>query len=372
MGATVLPSFFSTARAVQYSDGIMRAIMPDGGLVPIPVREFSVRGSKSSHGDAYKLARGDAKTVKDVNTPNPQRVDGAFLPPDSDRMRLSFSMNVLSVTPERCACNDFEFIGKLDRFIGTFRKANGFDALAALIVWRIANASALWRNRYGEDKRVTVRSREGDTWVFDADAVSTVSPDAFAAPEDFVKHVAGALSGARGVLMLDVDIDVTIGHGQEVFPSQEMEMKKETNAKSKLLYRVPLNGVETAGLHPQKIGAAIRTFDVWHDDYAVAGPLAIEPLGYSHQFQKSFRTVQTGMDFYAHLSDIEAITQAIDVAGVDSRALFLTACLMRGGVFSASTNEEQKAADREAKAAKKREKVAPPSAPENAELFTPG
>jgi CRISPR-associated protein Csy3 len=353
MSNSALPTFFSASRTIQYSDGIMRAVMENGSLTPIAVREFSVRGAKSSHGDAYKLARGNAKVVKDVNTPNPQSVDGAFLPYDAKKLRISFSMNVLSVSTERQSCNDFSFIGKVSQFLEAFREANGFVKIAELIIWRIASASVLWRNRYGTDKSVTVRS-DGQEWQFDAEKISTRSPVDFKAPTDLVGLVAGAMSGTRDVLMLSIDTEVSVGLGQEVFPSQELEMKRDNNGKSKVLYCVPVNGVNTAALHPQKIGAAIRAFDIWHPEYAIAGPLSIEPLGYSHQHQKSFRTVNTGMDLYSYLARIEELTKDIlDKKIVDERSIYLAACLMRGGVISASPNEDEKVAKAaEKKAAK--------------------
>lgn len=353
---SVLPSFFSVSRAIQYSNGIMRAVMDDGSVMPIAIREFSVRGAKSSHGDAYKLARGDAKTVKDIDTPNPQRVDSAFLPENSKRLRLSFSMNVIAVSTDRQSCNDFVYTGKVRQFLESFRDAGGFDEIARLIVWRIASAAVLWRNRYGIDKEVLVRG-EGQEWRFDAEDISSSNPEGFTAPADLVKLVAGALGGLHKVLMLSIDTEVTVGFGQEVFPSQELEMRKEQNGKSKVLYFVPDGGVDTAAMHPQKIGAAIRAFDVWHPQFANAGPLSIEPMGYSHQHQKSFRTVATGTDLYAYLKTIEDLTEEIRSKGItDDRSVYLAACLMRGGVFSASLDEEEKAANALAKKASVAEK----------------
>jgi CRISPR-associated protein Csy3 len=351
MSNVALPSFFSVSRAIQYSNGIMRAVMGDGSLKPIAVHEFSVRGAKSSHGDAYKLARGDAKTVKDINTPNPQRVDGAFLPEDSQRLRLSFSMNVIAISTDRQSCNDFAYTGKLRQFLDTFRGAGGFERLARLIVWRIAAAAVLWRNGYGIDKTVLVKA-EGKEWRFAADHVSAATPEGFTAPDDLVALVAGALANRREVLMLSIDTEVTIGFGQEVFPSQELEMKKETNGKSKVLYFVPDGGVETAAMHPQKIGAAIRAFDIWHPEFANAGPLSIEPMGYSHQHQESFRSVDSKTDLYSHLMAIEDLEKEMRSTGsADDRSVYLAACLMRGGVFSASADNEKKAADATAKKA---------------------
>ncbi|MEF8701212.1 MAG: type I-F CRISPR-associated protein Csy3 [Candidatus Accumulibacter sp. UW25] len=351
MSNVALPSFFSVSRGIQYSNGIMRAVLDDGSVMPITVREFSVRGAKSSHGDAYKLARGDAKTVKDIDTPNPQRVDSAFLPENSKRLRLSFSMNVIAVSTTRQSCNDFIYTGKVRQFLESFMEAGGFDQIARLIVWRIASAAVLWRNRYGIEKTVIVKG-EGKEWRFNAEEVSSNTPDGFTAPDDLVELISGAMGDKRKVLMLSVDTEVTIGFGQEVFPSQELEMKKEQNGKSKVLYFVPDGGCETAAMHPQKIGAAIRAFDIWHPEFANAGPLSIEPMGYSHQYQKSFRTVATGTDLYAYLKAIDDLTTEIKTKGVaDSRCVYLAACLMRGGVFSASLDEEEKAANAIAKKA---------------------
>lgn len=342
MSKTTLPTFFSVSRAIQYSDGLLTAVMPDGSSSAVDVREFSVRGAKSSHGDAYKLAGGDAKVTKDINSPNPQVVDGAFLPFNSNRLRLSFSMNVIPVTTEQQACNDFTYTERVRNFLAAFKDNGGFTQIAKLLVWRIANASVLWRNRYGVDKTVIVRHAD-KSWTFNADGISTRTPEGFDQANDLAELIANALAGTTGVLMLSIDAEVTIGDGQEVFPSQELEMKKEKNGKSKKLYAIPYRGGETAAMHPQKLGAAIRAFDIWHPEFDKAGPLSIEPLGYSHQHQYSFRTVESGTDLYAYLENIEALTEELQAGTVTHQSVYLTACFMRGGVFSGSVDAAEKA-----------------------------
>jgi CRISPR-associated protein Csy3 len=352
MTKQTLPSFYSVSRAIQYSDGILTSLAADGTASAISVREFSVRGAKSSHGDAYKLSKSDAKVTKDINSPNPQVVDGAFLPHDSDRLRLSFSMNVLSASLDRQSCNNFGYTEKVGDFIKSFADARGFDEIAALIVWRISSAAALWRNYSGINKTVTVKCGE-KFWVFDADELSTTTPPPAKQAPDLVAMISNSLAGDSPVLMLNIIHDVTIGMGQEVFPSQELEMKKESNSKSKLLYSVPFRGATTAAMHPQKIGAAIRAFDIWHPAFSKTGPLSIEPLGYSHRHQESFRIPSNGTDLYTHLQNIDDLISQLKTGEVSSQSLYLAGCFIRGGVFSGSPDEENKAAEKKKKAADK-------------------
>lgn len=358
MAKIALPSFYSVSRAIQYTDGILTGLKSDGTTVPLVVREFSTRGAKSSHGDAYKLSKNDAKVTKDINSPNPQVVDGVFLDFEMDRLRLSFGANIHAVSVKKQACNDFAFTEKVDEFLNLFQSSSGFKSLAELFAWRIACGAALWRNYSGVNRLVSIRT-EGKEWVFNADELNTSTP-----PEkglvttkgdagELIALIDNALGGKRDVLMLMVDTDITIGNGQEVFPSQELEMKKERNSKSKVLYSAPYRGTQTAAMHPQKIGAAIRAIDLWHPEYKRAGPLSIEPLGYSHQHQQSFRTPDTGTDLYSYLQGIDNLIGELKQGTVTDQARYLAACFIRGGVFSGSPDAEQKAKDKAEKDAAK-------------------
>lgn len=344
---SILPSMFSVSRAIQYSNGIMLAKNSANASseesrtpVSIPVIRVSARGSISSHGDATKLAVANGKKIKNINAANIQAGDVAFLPAGTDTLLLQFSMNLLPVNTDNQTCNDISFSKKVAAFIGVFRESNGFDEIARLLVWRLANASALWRNRYGTNKRVTIHAGGSNKWEFNADDISTLTPEGFNAPENLVTLFSNTLSGTAPVLMLNISMSVTLGDGQEVFPSQEMV----SGSKDKTLYKTGFEGGETAAMHPQKIGAAIRCFDIWHPEYETYGPLPMEPLGYSHQFQNSFRQVATESDLYSHLDRIEEITESVREKGVNPRAFFLMGCLMRGGVFSASSDKEIKEA----------------------------
>lgn len=351
MSKIALPSFFSVSRAIQYSDGLLLGLKQDGSTIPLPICDFSVRGAKSSHGDAYKLSSKDVKVSKDINTPNPQKVNGAFLDFETDRLRLSYSVNFHAVSLERQASNDFSYSEKVKDFLTAFSAQSGFKTIAELLVWRIASGAALWRNYAGVNRRVSIRG-EGKTWTFDADKLNTKTPCGFDQTPDLVALIEAALSGKREVLMLMVDTDITIGQGQEVFPSQELEMKKEKNAPSKILYSVPYRGTLTAAMHPQKIGAAIRAFDLWHPVVDKTGPLSIEPLGYSHQHQQSFRTPANGTDLYSYLQNIDELTSQLQAGKLSNEACYVAACFIRGGVFSGSADESEKAAKKSAKSKK--------------------
>ena len=353
MAKMALPSFFSVSRAIQYTDGLLLGLKADNTTTPLTIREFSVRGAKSSHGDAYKLSTNDAKVTKDINTPNPQKVDGVFLDYEMDRLRLSFGINVQAVTTDKQACNDFAYTAKVAGFLKEFSNKAGFKSLAELLVWRIASGAALWRNYSGINRVVTVKGA-GKTWTFDADKLNTKTPCVFedSHAKELVGLVEASLAGNREVLMLTVDTDITIGFGQEVFPSQELEMKKERNGKSKVLYSVPFRGTQTAAMHPQKIGAAVRAIDLWHPEFEKAGPLSIEPLGYSHQHQQSFRTPDTGTDLYSYLQNIDEMTTQLQAGKVSDQSKYLAACFIRGGVFSGSPDAVQKAKDKAAKKGK--------------------
>ena len=332
-----LPSLHAVSRCIQYSEGRLYGVADDGSLRPIPLQDMSVRGTVSNYGAGYHKAKKQNTTSIDV--PNPQTVEAAFLPGDCSRLRLEFSMNVLPMDANRHASNDIAHVNQILALLAAYKAKGGFAEIGRLVAWRLANASALWRNRFGVDKHVSVAlyGEHEPRFTFAADALSVHSPEGFDGGE-LAALIGATLAGERALLMLDVAIEVTIGKGQEVFPSQEFLSAEGNarNAKSKALYSVTDRfGRQTAGMHPQKIGAAVRMFDIWHPTYSEIGPLAVEPFGYSHQHQQVFRTKENGQDLYGFLLNLDTLTRQVETAAyIPPEAHFVVSCMLRGGVFS--------------------------------------
>ena len=99
-----------------------------------------------------------------------------------------------------------------------------------------------------------------------------------------------------GFVLLKVQAFVKLGDGQEVFPSQELilDSGSSKDRKSKTLYEVN----QTAAMHSQKIGNAIRTIDDWYPESQELGPISVEPFGSVTNRGKAYRQPKQKMDHY--------------------------------------------------------------------------
>lgn len=296
---------------------------------PIRLREKSVRGTISNR---LKAAVGNdpAKLDADIQKPNLQTVDVAALPADADTLRVTFTLRVLGGAGRPSACNDAAYQAKLLQTVEGYVQVHGFGTLALRYAHNLANGRFLWRNRVGAEQ-VEVRVERlangaaADTWTFDALTVPLRSFDGSAPGLHALAGViAQGLSGAEHML-LRVTAYARMGAGQEVYPSQELILDKDSSSKSKTLYDV--DGV--AGLHSQKVGNALRTIDTWHRLADELGPIPVEPYGSVTTLGTACRRPADKQDFYSLLDG----WLLKDVAPGPEDQHFVMATLVRGGVF---------------------------------------
>ena len=172
----------------------------------------------------------------------------------------------------------------------------------------------------------------GKTWTFDALAHSLRSFDASPALDGLAQAIEAGLAGQSHVL-LEVTAYARVGDGQEAYPSQELILDKgdKKGQKSKTLYKVG----ETAAIHSQKIGNALRTIDTWYPDDDGLGPIAVEPYGSVTSQGKAYRQPKDKADFYTLLDN----WVLKDKAPAPGDQHFVVATLVRGGVFGESEKE---------------------------------
>jgi CRISPR-associated protein Csy3 len=304
-----------------------------GAWAPVPVHTKSVRGTISNR---LKTKDVDpAKLDAQIDKPNLQTVDVAALPADCDTLKVAFTLRVLQGAGTPSACNNAAYQAKLRQTVEGYVKAQGFTELARRYAYNLANGRFLWRNRTGAEQvevRIEhlVEGKAARTWRFDALQLSLRhfdAPGALTLPLDEVAQVvAQGLAGDAHVL-LGVTAFVRVGAGQEVFPSQELILDRDSadNKKSKTLYTVG----QVAGMHSQKIGNALRTIDTWHTEAAQLGPIAVEPYGSVTTLGKACRQPRDKQDFY-NLLDGWLLK---DKVPAPEQQHFVMATLIRGGVF---------------------------------------
>jgi CRISPR-associated protein Csy3 len=351
MTTIALPSVLSFCRSLQPGLGYFYGVNQTGEETPVLVQRTTVRGVI---GD-YKSGTGE--NDKNVNAPNIQTIDTANLAAGFDTYKCTFSLRIIpgAIFPE--ICNEPGYEKHLLAFGTTFVEKGGTKRLAKLYFDNIANGRWLWRNRNADSLKITItlmsknkkigecafyplaheKSQNTGTQEFEMLFVSEFQRIF----ETSVKT--GGNKILNESLSLDVEAFGKIGDGLEVFPSQEFVEKETGKAEGKLsrvLARSGLKDVnDQAVLHPQKIGNAIRTIDTWYpgaDGRQI--PIPIEPFGVDASRQHAFRhNTKPKSDLYTLLEQIDVLTG--DLAKVkipdevSNDAMFVFACLIRGGVF---------------------------------------
>ena len=298
---------------------------------PVTVREKSVRGTISNRLKAKD--QDPAKLDAAIENPNLQTVDVAALPAEADTLKVQFTLRVLGGAGTPSACNSAAYQAKLLATVQGYVQQHGFGELARRYAANLANGRFLWRNRAGaEQVEVTVEQmhngQAAHTWSFDALALNTRAVGAINTEakdlDELGEAIAAGLAGSQHVL-LRITAFVRQGAGQEVFPSQELILDKDSAGKSKTLYHV--DGV--AAIHSQKIGNAIRTIDTWYEGAEELGPIAVEPYGSVTTQGKAYRQPKQKLDFYTLLDNWLLKDQVPPV----EQQHFVMAVLIRGGVF---------------------------------------
>ena len=298
---------------------------------PVTVRAKSVRGTISNRLKAKD--QDPAKLDAAIENRNLQTVDVAALPAEADTLKVQFTLRVLGGAGTPSACNSAAYQTKLLATVQGYVQQHGFGELARRYAANLANGRFLWRNRAGaEQVEVTVEQMQNGqaahTWSFDALALNTRAVGAINTEakdlDELGEAIAAGLAGSQHVL-LRITAFVRQGAGQEVFPSQELILDKDSAGKSKTLYHV--DGV--AAIHSQKIGNAIRTIDTWYEGAEELGPIAVEPYGSVTTQGKAYRQPKQKLDFYTLLDNWLLKDQVPPV----EQQHFVMAVLIRGGVF---------------------------------------
>lgn len=337
-------SILSFERKIDPSDALFSAGSWDHRFeskswVSVGVFQKSVRGTISNR--VKNKNQDSAKFDASIQAANLQTVDSSTLPSFADTLKTRFTLRVLGATGAPSSCNNGDYAQKLSAMIKDYVATQGFNELASRYAINLANGRFLWRNRTGaESIEIHVNWLKAGSihksWVFDA---FTFSLRDFSIPakstsdiHELAQAIELGLSGETHVL-LEVIAFVRAGDGQEVFPSQELILDKgsEKGSKSKTLYTVN----NTAAMHSQKIGNALRTIDTWYPEEDSLGPIPVEPYGSVTTVGKAYRQPKDKCDFYSLFDTwvLKGKSPAVE------QQHYVIANLIRGGVFGESEKE---------------------------------
>lgn len=293
---------FAVTKSITVSPAYMYSLLDNGDIEPIKVNTVTVLGNQTQDG-----AKEDS--VKNANI---QRIDTAFLNKDSSTLVLKFSVKITSFRIEMIS--DLQFAKKLTEM----HQKYDYSTLAKLYAKQFINGSFLWRNKFGSNLTVkieTLFNNQVNTFEFDDEKQDL---------DNFADLIKKALSG-EGFLEINVTASIRLGHGQEVFPSQEFVESTDSNKKSKTLYS---NYDNHAMIHSQKIGNALRQIDIWHSGFNELGAIAVEPFGNVPRFEVAYR-YNNKTSFYDILKNVHTESSISE----DEKHFFF-AVLVRGGVFN--------------------------------------
>ena len=350
----------SFTRSIQITEGRFFATSSKDDMIrtPIEVMEKGVRGQSSED------------NADNPGLSNLQSVEYAMIPQDHDGAELSFSIRVMPFSIAPCGCDSASVRETYKRLAESYGAAGGYSVLAELYAWNIANARFAWRNRFQSDAMSVTVHFDNTEIVFDPlvriripDEQPLVDHSGLTLKQSLVQGDADDLHSlvdgiARGLFnpdkrafVADIRWNAKMNPGQEIFPSQEYvrderKDKQISRIYAKLLKQVGNRTVAQASMHSQKIGAALRHIDIWHDSDEHDGAIAVNPHG---GIQDTGKVLRNGpKSFYALRRNAAALLENVEQAksrdDISGDVHFVMANLVRGGVFgSAKKKPETKA-----------------------------
>lgn len=340
----ITASVLSFERKLSNSDALMYSGKWDQrdvsqGWNPISINRKAVRGT-ISHRLKASIASDPAKLNAEIQKPNLQTIEVAALPFETDTLMVKFTIRFLGCLDQPAACNDEGYQKALVKMIQTYTEEVGFENLATRYAFNIVNGRFLWRNRVGAEAIEVRVKHENKEWVFNAmeyglQNFTPIKPEL----KELINIISEGFKKKKCFPLLEVRAFVKLGSGQEVYPSQELQLEKGQSGKgdiSKLLYQLEKQG-GIAALHSQKVGNALRTIDTWHPYTDEVGPIAVEPYGSVTSRGEAYRNPKEKMDFYTLLDKwINGEKPSLD------QQHFVIAMLIRGGVFGEKESKEDK------------------------------
>lgn len=292
----------------------------------LKLQEKSVRGTISNRLKKSDEGKIDAK----IESANLQKVDSCSLSPEQDTLKLSFTLKILSGVENPSACNSEEFNETYKTAVKKYINNYSFNELSKRYAINLANGRFLWRNRVGcenTEVQIKILNKEQD---FDITFNSKEFVDFDSSNQDILQlsqKIADTLSGKNDFLLLEINAYAQVGKLQDVYPSEELVLDKNNSKdkKSKILFHVE----ETAAIHSQKIGNAIRTIDTWYPEFEKNNrPIAADPYGAVTNLGKAYRKPADKVDFFTLFNKFST-GEEIE----KNEQHFVMSVLVRGGVF---------------------------------------
>lgn len=342
------PSMLAFTRSLETTEALMFGSTGKGDdavVEPVEVTTTGQRG-QSSHEALNRDKAGASKAGKS----NPQEVEIARMPAGCIRLIIQCGLRVMPNSLKPSATDSLEAVKAYGDLAARFGAHGGYEMLAARYIENIANGAFAWRNRGLSDEAFVEVIFDGkvvrfDPFALDVDAIlgleavkaALVLGDA-SDVDALVAHFADGLSREPKAISFSWN-----GHvlpNSEVYPSQEYKYSKDAKAKdvpSRLLASVRgrrgTESIRQASMHSQKIGAALRRIDDWHDD-AFYGPIPVNAFGGVQEAGIALRHGnKAAPSFWDLIKKPSLFLDDLEKGVVSDNAQFTIAMLVRGGVY---------------------------------------
>lgn len=324
----------------------------DGKMAPISIDRTHIRAPKSGYSEGYTGSSFQQKNVaiQDLAFSNPQYVEQCYVPPGVSELCCAFSLriNANSIAPE--VCSKLETRKTLEQLASLYCSLGGFQELGRRYAKNILLGTWLWRNEACRKLAIEVTTEDQEWRIADARHLEWFGQwddDSTLALDGLTEYLATALSDPKGYFYMDIRAKITVGWGDEVYPSQEFLEVKEKNMPTKRYATVALNGTdESVAFHAQKVGAAIQCIDNWWTEGADR-LLRVNEYGADRQYAIARRHPSMNNDFYSLIRNSETyIETMLQTQKIPSDVHFMMAVLVKGGLFNCSSSNNSKRAKR--------------------------
>ena len=321
-------------------------LTPDGSKHAVSIDKTSLRAPKGGYAEAYSGAQLTRKNIapQDLAYSNPQFIEECYVPPSTNEIVCEFSLRIKANSLKPEVCNDLHVREILTSLAQKYKDLNGYQELASRYAKNILLGTWLWRNRECRAARIEVTTSDGDDIVIeDARKLSWYGHWDLPSAESLEKltsYLVKALSDCTGYFYMDIKAVLSVGQGDEIYPSQEFIDKREEGIPTKQLAKVYLNdGQETAAFHSQKVGAALQKIDDWWHEEADK-PLRVNEYGADREYVIARRHIKFNNDFYQLISRTEAWIEHMEhTQAIPNDVHFIMSVLVKGGLFNCSKSK---------------------------------
>lgn len=309
-------------------------------IQPISIDRTRLRASKGDYSQAYtgELKRKNVAS-HELAQGNIQYIEECYVPPTVNTIYCAYSLriNANSLQPE--ICSDPEVRAMLTQLASLYSEKGGYEELAQRYAKNILLGTWLWRNRECRAVKIEILNSEQETFIIE-NALKLSWYGRWDKPSQQALHtltqyITKALSNNQDYFYMDIKATMSVGWGDEIYPSQEFLDQKEKGKPTKKLATTHLpNGDETVTFHGQKIGAAIQSIDDWWQDNADK-PLRVNEYGADREYVIARRHSALNTDFYYLVSQAEHwIEMLLESDDIPNEVHFIMSVLVKGGLFN--------------------------------------